>query len=73
MRMFEVQRLFELGSYKNIKFTAGVEVSDEHPATASDVFTELVHDVYAAYFDHEKKLKQLNLAKTQEEKESVFA
>ena len=72
MRVFEVQRLFELGSYKNIKFTAGVEVGDEDTRSSLEIFGGLVSDVYQIYFDHDEKLKQLNLAKTAEEKKEIF-
>jgi len=73
MRKYTVERLYELGSYKNIKFIVGVEVGDEDTRSSSEILGGLVKDIYATYFEHEKKLKQLNLAKNQDEKEGVFA
>lgn len=72
MRKFQIERLFELGSYRNIKFSMGVELSDEDTRSSLEIFGGLVNDIYQIYFDHEKRLKQLNLAKTTEEKEEVF-
>jgi len=70
-RMYTVERLFSLGNYKNIKFNAGVELDESDERTPEEVLRFLVDDVYSAFFEHDRRIKRLNVA-SEEEREAAF-
>ena len=71
-RTYHVERLFELGSYKNIKFAAGVEIDESDTRDGGDVFRQLVDEIYRAFFDHNRRLENTKDAQTISDKETLF-
>jgi len=72
-RTFKVHRVFPLGDYKNVQFSAELTSErDDLDVSPATIYDELLDDIYMAYFKHARVLDEMKNVKSIEDQQEVW-